>query len=222
MPTTRPLDPVETRVLGALMEKEQATPDAYPLTVNALLTACNQKTNREPVTELTETEVVEALDRLRLEALTWRSDGARVERWEHRLDRRWQLDGAKKAVMTLLLLRGAQTAGELKARSGRLHAFDALSEVESTLHALAGDGLDDLEALVVEQARRPGQRDRRWMHLAGAGDALEPPTDDAVARSLAPTPTAVHGPSVLDRLEALEAKVSELDHKLGDLLDQLG
>ena len=127
MPSTRPLDPIEIRVLGTLLEKEQTTPDHYPMTINGLINACNQKTNREPVTSLTETEVVEALDRLRLDVLTWRSEGARAERWEQRLDRRWHLTPPRKAIMTLLLLRGAQTPGELKTRSDRMHSFESVA-----------------------------------------------------------------------------------------------
>lgn len=88
MSKTRPLDPIEIRVLGALMEKEQTTPDYYPLTIKAVITACNQKSNRDPVMSRTETQVVETLDRLAEDLLTWRSEGARAERWEHRLDRR--------------------------------------------------------------------------------------------------------------------------------------
>src|SRR5262245_4411211 len=112
----RKLTAHEIRVLGCLLEKEQTTPDQYPLTVNTLIAASNQKTNRAPVLELSETEVVGALDSLRHEALAWRSEGARSERWEHLLDRRWSLDKPAKAVITLLLLRGPQTPAELRGR----------------------------------------------------------------------------------------------------------
>ena len=95
MPPTRSLDFDEIRVLGALLEKEQTTPDQYPLSVNALILACNQKSNREPVTQLTETKVVEAIDRLKMDALTWRVSGARAERWQQNVDRRWHLTPAK-------------------------------------------------------------------------------------------------------------------------------
>lgn len=208
MPRTRPLDSFELRVLGTLMEKEQTTPDHYPLTINALISACNQKTNRDPVTQLTETEVVEALDRLRLDVLTWRSDGARVERWEHRLDRRWSLTGPRKAIMTLLLLRGAQTPGELKSRSERMHHFDSVQEVEETLRELATEGEDQL---VCELPRRPGQREVRWAHLSGEDDprdaaAAAPPVPVAATGST----TRPAGPSSIKRLEQLESQVQEL------------
>src|SRR6185503_19179095 len=109
----RALDPVEIRVLGSLMEKQLATPEYYPLTVNALVAACNQKSNREPVMELGESEVQKALDRLQDEKLVWRVLGGRATRWEHNLDANLQLDHRAKALLTLLLLRGPQTAGEL-------------------------------------------------------------------------------------------------------------
>ncbi len=161
----RPLDAVEVRVLGALLEKEQTTPELYPLTVNALLAACNQKTNREPVLQLSEAAVWEALERLRQEVLVWRSEGARAERWKQSVSRRWGLDAAGKALMTLLLLRGPQTAGELRSRSDRLHAFASLEEVEETLRRLAATE----EPLVAELPRRAGQKETRWTHLVGRG-----------------------------------------------------
>ncbi|MEO8276504.1 MAG: DUF480 domain-containing protein [Thermoanaerobaculia bacterium] len=164
MAYTRPLDPIELRILGALMEKERTTPEQYPLSVNALLQACNQKTSREPVTELTETEVVEALDRLRADALVFRVHSSRTERYEHCLDRRWHLDTAgAAAILPLLLLRGAQTVNELRTRCARLHPFASSEEVEATLARLASGP----DALVRELGRQPGQRETRWIHLAG-------------------------------------------------------
>lgn len=222
MPSTRPLDPIEIRVLGALLEKEQTTPDQYPLTVNALIAACNQKTNREPVTDLTETQVVEALDRLRLDVLTWRTEGARVERWEHRLDRRWHLTPPRKAIMTLLLLRGPQTAGELKTRSQRMHAFDDVDEVEGNLREMAESGED---RLVQELPKAPGQRENRWQHVVGTEETLPSTDDDEPA---APGPAVEseaepveRGPSSMDRLEALEDAVEGLEDGLGELRAEL-
>ena len=134
MKQIRDLDATEIRVLGALLEKEQTTPDYYPLTVNSLIAACNQKSNRDPVTALTETEIVEALDALRVDVLAWRTDGARAEKWSQSISRRLELDPEEKAVLTLLMLRGPQTAGELRSRSGRLHSFDSLGEVQEVLY----------------------------------------------------------------------------------------
>jgi uncharacterized protein YceH (UPF0502 family) len=213
---------VEIRVLGVLLEKEQTTPEQYPLTTHAVLAGCNQKTNRDPVTELSETEVTEALDRLREDVLVWRSQSARSERWEHRLDRRWELDGAAKAVMTLLLLRGPQTPGELRTRSDRMHHFDSVDEVEATLSHLA-EGFD---AMVRELPRRPGQREARWMHLEGSEEhpgetqAEEPAPRAAAERPPGAEPARRRAPGD-DRLAALESEVAELKAQVAELRGQL-
>lgn len=236
MSLTRPLDAVEIRVLGALMEKEQTTPDAYPLTINALISACNQKTNREPVTALTETQVVEALDELRNDVLAWRIEGARAERWEHRLDRRWHLTPASKAIMTLLMLRGPQTPGELKTRSGRMHDFGSVEEVERVLGKLAeggGDALSD-DALVQELPRRPGQRESRWMHRVGTEEAYQPyaaetgpppeetPVPEPSQARPAPRPAPEADRELQERVEGLEGKVADLEAELTALRRRLG
>ena len=228
---TRKLDPVEVRILGVLLEKEQTTPEHYPLTTLGVLGGCNQKTNREPVTELSETEVTEALDRLREDVLVWRSQSSRAERWEHRLDRRWGLDQKAKAVMTLLLLRGPQTPGELRTRSERLHPFASVAEVEETLRRLA-EGYD---ALVAELPRRPGQRELRWTHLEGAGGGLgeleaaergEPGPAAPEAGGAAEAAAEAGAPAGRrtpydERLEALEAAAEELRGTLETLRDEL-
>ncbi len=222
MPRTRPLDFFEIRVLGALLEKEQTTPDQYPMTIKTTISACNQKTNREPVTALTETQVVEALDRLRLDVLTWRSEGARAERWEQRLDRRWSLTPDRKAVMTLLMLRGPQTPGELKSRSERMFHFDSVQDVERTLQDLASG---DEDALVCELPRRPGQRECRWAHLCGEDDPQETEAQAAANAATAPAasaaPSAPRGPSSMQRLEDLEGEVAELKDEVSSLRDEL-
>ena len=212
MRTIRELDAIEVRVLGALMEKEQATPDYYPMTVNALIAACNQKSNREPVTELSETEVVEALERLRRDVLAWRSEGARVERWSQSISRRLELTAPSKAILTLLMLRGPQTPGQLRARSGRLHAFAELGEVESSLREMAAGEAP----LAIELERRPGTKESRWAHLLGAE-----PEEAAVAPAAAP-PRPAAGPGLSERLEALEQRVEELAGELARLREELG
>ena len=216
----RELDAIEVRVLGALMEKEQTTPDYYPMTVNALIAACNQKSNREPVTELTETEVVEALERLRKDVLAWLSDGVRVERWSQSISRRLELTSPSKAILTLLMLRGPQTPGQLRSRSGRLYGFSDLSELESNLRDMAsGD-----TPLAVELERRPGTKESRWAHRLGA----EPAGETVTAAAAAPTLTAQQavppaaGPGLSERLAAVEARVEELAGELARLREELG
>ena len=157
----RALEPVEQRVLGCLVEKELSTPDSYPLSGNALLAACNQTTNREPVLSLTAEQVDHALHTLMADLLVWRERGARVLRWKHLVDEKLGLDVPGKAVLAELLLRGPQTPGELRGRSQRLHAFGGLGEVEGVLTELAARGL------VAELPRQPGQKERRWRHLMG-------------------------------------------------------
>ncbi len=204
MKLPRVLDPVEVRVLGSLLEKEQTTPDTYPLSVNALVSACTQRSNREPVMDLEGGDVDGALDRLHEEVLVWPVEGARVVRWRHNLDRRWELDPPTKAVLTVLLLRGPQTPGELRARTDRMHPFDTTGDVERTLEQLAtGD-----DPLVVQLARRPGQKESRWAPLVGG-----PPADDAAAPGRTVTPGDT-GPSLRDRVAELEARVARLEEAL--------
>lgn len=204
----RKLDPVEIRVLGTLLEKEQTTPEACPLSVNALLSGCNQKTNREPVMELTETQVVDALELLRQDVLVWRTEGARTERWQQSVVRRWGLDRAGKALMTLLLLRGPQTAGELRTRSERMFAFASLEEVEEALRRMAS--ID--EPLVVEMPRRPGQKETRWVHLVG--DIPEP---SPVEVPEAPAAAGPAGPTLTQRVSLLEETVRRLAEDVAEL-----
>lgn len=203
----RKLDAVEIRVLGSLLEKEQTTPETCPLTVNTVLAACNQKTNRDPVMELTEGQVIEALERLRQEVLVWRTEGARSEKWQQSVVRRWGLDRAGKALMTLLLLRGPQTPGELRTRSERMHPFPTLQEVEEALQRLAG--MD--EPLVQEQPRRAGQKEARWIHLVG---------------EIAEAPAALAEPEIVSAplpgaLSARVAKLEEIVAKLAEDVDTL-
>jgi hypothetical protein len=214
MRTIRELDATEVRVLGALMEKEQATPDYYPMTINALIAACNQKSNREPMTELSETQVVEALDRLRKDVLAWRSDGARVERWSQSISRRLELSSPSKAILTLLMLRGPQTPGQLRSRSGRLYSFSELAEVETTLREMAtGDA-----PLVVELDRRPGTKESRWAHRLGS-EPVHDLTDPAPElRSDQPATD----PGLSERLAAVEQRVDELARELTRLREELG
>src|ERR1044071_2329454 len=207
----RALDPVELRVLGSLMEKQLATPEYYPLTLNALVAACNQKSNREPVMELGESEVQRALDRLQDEKLVWRVMGGRAVLFDHNLDSVWHLDRREKALLTLLFLRGPQTAGELRGRSDRLQTFDTVNEVEDLLREMAAHS----EPLVKQLARRPGQKEERWAHLAGGAvveDALPVAADE----------TRVSGEPLSARVQRLEDTVAQLANELRELKAKLG
>lgn len=201
----RELDAVEIRVLGCLLEKEQTTPDAYPLSVNALVGACNQKSNRDPVMALSEADVEATLDRLHAEVMVWPVEGARIRKWRHSLDRMWDLAPATRAVVTVLLLRGAQTAGEIRSRTERMHRFASTVEVERALTDLAaGD-----EPLAVHLAREPGQKEARWTHLVGG----RPEAPTAVFE---PAPPAGGQAALTQRLADLEARVERLERLLAE------
>jgi uncharacterized protein YceH (UPF0502 family) len=188
VPALRPLDPFEQRVVGCLVEKELSTPDAYPLTLNALVAACNQTSNREPVSRLAAEDVEAALHRLMGDLLVWRDRGGRALRWKHSLDDKLGVrERPAKAVLAELLLRGPQTPGELRARTPRMHEFGGLGEVESALAALRAQGL------VEELPRQPGQKERRWRHLLGSGAVPAVRTRPAETMSRTPEePPAAH------------------------------
>lgn len=202
-----PLTPPQTRVLGCLLEKALATPGQYPLSEAALITACNQATNRFPVVTYDVTELRPALIGLRDRQLAKRTrrPGARVEKHAHLVDATLGLDAPAMALVALLLLRGPQTAGELRSRATRMSRFDDVTEVEAVLRRLAEQGLaEPLE-------RRPGEKQVRWRHLLAGHDAPveiapdTPPADDAPGASV-PTVREVH-----DRLEALSARIDALE-----------
>jgi uncharacterized protein YceH (UPF0502 family) len=202
----RTLDPVEIRILGSLMEKQLATPEYYPLTLNALVAACNQKSNREPVMELGEADIERALNRLQDEKLVWRVMGGRAVRFDHNLDALWHINRREKAVLTLLFLRGAQTAGELRGRSDRLHTFDSVAEVEQLLRDMAAQS----EPLVHDLPRRPGQKEERWTHTAGGAVVEEESAPRAASEPLSA------------RVQRLEETVAALAEELRALKAKLG
>src|SRR5687768_3066907 len=207
----RTLDAVELRVLGSLMEKQLATPEYYPLTLNALVAAANQKSNREPVMELGEEEIQRALDRLQDEKLVWRVMGGRAVRFDHNLDSVWHLKRPEKALLTLLFLRGPQTSGEMRGRSDRLHSFETVAEAEETLRDMAAHS----EPLVRQLPRRPGQKEERWAHTAGG----------AVVESAAPAaaePEVRTGEPLSARVSRLEEQVAALSEALRELKVKLG
>jgi len=200
----RTLDPVEVRILGALMEKQLTTPEYYPLTLNALAAAANQKSNREPVMELGESELSRALDRLQDEKLVWKVMGGRAVRFDHNLDKVWHLNQKEKALLTLLFLRGPQTSGELRGRSDRLHQFDSVPEVEETLRDMAAHS----EPLVRQLQRRPGQKEERWAHTVGG----------AIPEDASP---AVSDSSPSDAREPLSQRVARLEEQMLTLASEL-
>ena len=189
-------DAVELRVLGCLIEKQRTTPDVYPLSLNALRLACNQSTNRDPVVDYDEPTIRAALDRLdrRRWARLASGPGSRAAKFRHLLDEALGLDAAELSLLAVLMLRGPQTAAELKQRSERLHPFASTPEVEETLQRLAG------RELVRRLDRRPGQKEERWTQLLGADEP----------ESAGPGPPAPAAGSLEERVAALEREVAAL------------
>lgn len=196
----------EARVLGCLVEKQRTVPDAYPLTANALLGACNQSSNRDPVVTYDEGTVLAAVDALkgkRLARIVHPSHGRSVTRYRHVLDEALDLDDGELAVLAVLLLRGAQTPGELRTRTERLHRFASGEEVDAALDSLAGRE----EPLVRRLERRPGERESRWAQLlTGEPSAVEP----RASAPAAAVPETRDDPGLGERVAALEAEVAEL------------
>jgi uncharacterized protein YceH (UPF0502 family) len=224
-----PLSPEEARVLGCLLEKERTTPDAYPLSLNALVNACNQSTNRNPVVQYREETVESALDQLRERSFVRRGvyPGSRVIKYRHVLDEALKVDPAALALLGVLLLRGPQTVGELKARTERLFGFRDLVEVNDGLDRLAGRD----EPLVRRLLREPGQKEARVGELltdAAAHVTAEVPDDAPVEWKPDPVPAADQAPEapvstgIEARIAALEAEVAALRQELAALHDSLG
>ena len=203
---------IEGRVIGCLLEKERTTPDQYPLTLNALVLACNQATSREPVMRLADHEVEATLAGLKAQGLlryVHPAHGRSVTRYRQVADEAWDLDAAAAALVGVMLLRGPQTVAELKSRTERLHAFGSLESVDLTLREMAGAGTVQL------LERQPGQKEARWQQLLADET---PPTAAATAAATA-MPSAVAG-STADRLAVLEARVARLESALADLLPE--
>jgi uncharacterized protein len=177
MPSPLPaLSLLETRVLGTLFEKQHTVPDSYPLTLNALVAGCNQKTSRSPVMEASEAEVQAGLDSLKSCNLVIESSGGRVARYSHNLERVLQVPSQSGAILVSLMLRGAQTAGELRISCERLHSFADISAVEGFLNELAARPAGPL---VVQLARLPGARENRWAHLLSGTPSPETTAPEA-------------------------------------------
>ena len=201
------LDNIDVRILGSLIEKEITTPDYYPLTLNALTAACNQSSNRDPVMQLDESTVAKSLAELSRRSLArevHRSD-SRAKRWRQTLSESLKLHPAETAAMCVLMLRGAQTAGEIRTRSSRLFQFPDLAHVDITLKAL----MDMSPPLVAELPRRPGQKEARFAHLLCG----EPQAD-------APEPQSADIPAEPSRMESLEQAVDALRAEMSELRAQ--
>lgn len=206
------LTPPGIRVLGCLVEKALATPQQYPLSVNALQGACNQRTGRDPVVDYDEATVRAGLDDLKQHQLVKAeyARGSRTPKYAHRLTEQLDLDDAKVALLALLMLRGDQTVGELRGRAERMHAFANLEDVDATLQALATHRFGPLVVLL---PRAPGQKEPRWAHQLG-GDQ---PVADATSAASEPQPLAPPA----GRVDRLEQEVAELRRSVADLTEQV-
>lgn len=207
---------LETRVLGVLVEKQHTVPDAYPMTLNAITSGCNQKTSRDPVLSASESEVQATLDRLKMLSLVVESSGGRVMRYAHNAERVLGIPSQAVALLAVLMLRGPQTAAELRINSDRLHRFADGSAVEAFLRELAERSAG---ALVMELARQPGTRETRWMHLlSGAPEltttAAAPKSDDAI--------TLGELAALKANVRELEVEVARLRHTVARLCAELG
>ena len=203
------IDAIEARILGSLVEKEATTPEAYPLTANSLVLACNQKNNRDPVLELEPGDVGHALRVLEERGLVRSVHGTRAQRYEHRFNQSWSVTLKQQAILSVMLLRGPQTVVELLSRCERLQAFADVEEVRLTLDRLVRRN----PAVVVNLGRQSGQREDRYMHL------LCGPVDDAAfAVSARPISNErVDRSDIASRLESLEARVAQLEADLQQL-----
>ena len=201
-----PLNPVEVRVLGSLIEKDITTPDYYPLSLNALVNACNQKNNRDPVMSVDEDAVRQGLSSLQEKRLAGPAGGAdsRVTKYEHRLQEVFNFDRREIAIICVLLLRGAQTPGELRGRGERMYHFEALDDVESTLERL----MDREPPLVTVLTRQPGTKESRYMHLF-SGEPSEATVRPATRTAPVESDTS--------RILALENELSSLRSQISEL-----
>lgn len=209
------LNPVEVRVLGALIEKEIATPDYYPLTLNALTLACNQTSNRDPVVDFDEAQVVRALDSLREQKWAFLYGGAqaRVPRYGHKFAEVLEVTRAETAVLCVLLLRGPQTVGEIRTRTARLHEFETLAEAEAVLEALASR---PNQPLVTKLPRQSGMKEQRYAQLLGEAPAA------AEGGSATPAPEAatLAVRAENERIAQLEGEVAALRRQMAELQEQ--
>ncbi|HLK21280.1 MAG TPA: YceH family protein [Bryobacteraceae bacterium] len=205
------LHPIEVRVLGSLLEKEITTPEYYPLSLNALVNACNQKSNRDPVVNFDEATVEQALHTLRDKGLLLSITGAgsRVQKYAHRISEKLNLGRPELAILCELMLRGPQTTGELRNRADRMHTFDDTDQVQSVI--------ERLPELIVKLERRPGEKESRYAHLLSGPPLVSQSVSQSVSHS---EPDQPPQPARPDRITALENEVSQLRNELADLKQQ--
>jgi uncharacterized protein YceH (UPF0502 family) len=211
MSNLRALSPFEIRVLGVLSEKQRTVPDSYPLTLNSLVAGCNQKTSRNPIMEMSEAEAQATLDSLKALSLVTESSGGRVYRYGHNLDGVLKIPSQSIVLLTVLMLRGPQTPGELRIASERMHNFADISSVEAFLEELANRAAG---ALVRKLARLPGARESRWTHLLGG----EPAAGGETAGPVDASPEDLS----LGEVAALKARVAGLEAELAGVKALLG
>jgi uncharacterized protein len=222
MPTPLPfaLSAVEARILGALIEKEKATPEYYPLSLNALVNACNQKSNRDPVMNLSEDEVRQALRSMQDNSLVRSVSPAdsRVTKYEHRLQEVFNFDRREAALVCELLLRGAQTPGELRSRAERMHHFDELGEVQSTLQRL----MNRQPPIVALLARQPGTKESRYAHLlSGDTEVFAGAESHGVSRATVAGDHGMHGGRLETEITQLRSEIAELRREVAELKKRL-
>jgi uncharacterized protein len=215
---SRPLSPSEARVLATLMEKARTVPDSYPLTLNSLQNGCNQKSAREPAMNLSEAQISEAIDGLRESSLVIESSGSRVTRYEHNFQRAAGVPEQSAVLLGLLMLRGPQTAGELRINTERWYRFLDIASVDAFLEELQDRSDDKGGPLVVKLPRAPGTREQRWAHLLCGPVDLSAPAA-AMAASGAAEEDVI---ALTRRVAALEDTVERLQSRLQDLQQQLG
>ncbi|WP_120966493.1 YceH family protein [Comamonas sp. lk] len=215
-PRVTPLTPVQARVLATLMEKARTVPDSYPLTLNALITGCNQKSSRDPVMEISDGQAQEALDELRQKSLAVQISSTRSTRWEHNFPRGIGVPDQSAVLLALLMLRGPQTAGELRINSERWHRFADISSVEAFLDELRERSEEKGGPLVVLLPRAPGAREPRWAHL------LCGPVDVNALQASSSAGTVSNASALQQRVDTLEAEVTQLRATVQLLCESLG
>ena len=221
----RTLTPNEARVLATLMEKARTVPDSYPLSLNALLLGCNQKSSRDPVMEMTEAQAQESIDALKTQSLVFEASSSRVPRFEHNFQRGFAVSEPQAVLLGLLMLRGAQTPGELRTSSERWYKFPDIASVEDALAELKARGDDSGAAMVAQLPRAAGMREQRWVHLL-CGDApltlRQPGSGNETVDADAEPVSVGQAERLQQRIESLESQLAQLQGQLMHLYKELG